>query len=196
LLVGSRWEAAELKSVFDRSPVPMVTVDDQRRYVNVNRAARLVFRLTEAELREHAVDDFTPPESLGMLDEVWARLLDVGSVAGRYPVAGPDGANFDVVYYAVANALPGLHLGAFAPAGWPEDELGGPDGGPEVRTVTPRERQVLQLAAEGLSGPAIASRLVVSRGTVKTHFEHVYEKLGVRDRAAAVARALRLGLID
>jgi two-component system nitrate/nitrite response regulator NarL len=54
---------------------------------------------------------------------------------------------------------------------------------------------VLNMAAEGNSGPAIASRLTLSPGTVKTHFENIYEKLGVSDRAAAVAHALRVGLI-
>jgi two-component system, NarL family, nitrate/nitrite response regulator NarL len=62
--------------------------------------------------------------------------------------------------------------------------------------LTPREEQVLQMTAEGLSAPDIAKRLVVSRGTVKTHFQNIYDKLEVRDRAAAVARVLRLGFID
>jgi PAS domain S-box-containing protein len=62
--------------------------------------------------------------------------------------------------------------------------------------LTDRELQVLQLAARGLSGPAIAERLMVSPTTVKTHFEHIYKKLRVSDRAGAVAHALREGLID
>jgi two-component system nitrate/nitrite response regulator NarL len=65
-----------------------------------------------------------------------------------------------------------------------------------ARVLTPREVEVLQLATEGLTGRGIAERLMLSPSTVKTHFEHVYEKLGVTDRAAAVARALRTGLID
>ena len=63
------------------------------------------------------------------------------------------------------------------------------------RTLSEREIEVLRLAAEGASGPAIAEQLVLSPATVKTHFEHIYEKLGVGDRAAAVAYALRSGLI-
>lgn len=62
--------------------------------------------------------------------------------------------------------------------------------------LTARELEVLQLAAEGFRGRAIAERLVVSPATVKSHFEHIYSKLGVADRAAAVATGLRQGLID
>jgi PAS domain S-box-containing protein len=64
------------------------------------------------------------------------------------------------------------------------------------RRLTPRELEVLRLAAEGNTGPQIAEQLIVSPGTVKTHFEHIYEKLGVGDRAAAVAFGLRSGLIQ
>jgi DNA-binding CsgD family transcriptional regulator len=64
------------------------------------------------------------------------------------------------------------------------------------RTLSPRELEVLRLAAEGRSGPEIARHLVVSPSTIKTHFEHIYEKLGVGDRAGAVAYALRAGLIE
>jgi two-component system nitrate/nitrite response regulator NarL len=54
---------------------------------------------------------------------------------------------------------------------------------------------VLTLAAEGLSGPRIAERLVLSPSTIKTHLENIYEKLGVADRSAAVAIAVRTGLV-
>jgi len=64
------------------------------------------------------------------------------------------------------------------------------------RTLSPRELEVLRLAAEGRSGPEIARHLVVSPSTVKTHFEHIYAKLGVGDRAGAVAYAMRAGMID
>ena len=61
--------------------------------------------------------------------------------------------------------------------------------------MTPRQLEVLQLASEGLSGRAIAEQLVISRATVKTHFENIYASLGVSDRAAAVAVVMRVGLI-
>ena len=62
--------------------------------------------------------------------------------------------------------------------------------------LTERESQVLRLIADGLSGPEIGERLYISSSTVKTHVKSVLEKLGVSDRAAAVAEAMRRGLID
>ena len=61
--------------------------------------------------------------------------------------------------------------------------------------LTKRELEILRLAAEGLSAPEIADRLVVSVTTVKTHLQHVYAKLEVSDRTAAVAQAMRRGLL-
>jgi DNA-binding CsgD family transcriptional regulator len=63
------------------------------------------------------------------------------------------------------------------------------------RRLSERELEVLTLAAVGNTGPQIAEQLAVSPATIKTHFEHIYEKLGVGDRAAAVAHGLRTGLI-
>jgi DNA-binding CsgD family transcriptional regulator len=62
--------------------------------------------------------------------------------------------------------------------------------------LTPREVQVLQLAARALSATAIAAEMQVSPATVKRHFEDAYARLGVSDRAAAVAVAMRQGLIS
>jgi ATP/maltotriose-dependent transcriptional regulator MalT len=55
---------------------------------------------------------------------------------------------------------------------------------------------VLQLAADDLSAPGIAQELRLSPATVNTHFGHIYVKLDVNSRAGAVAKAMRLGLIQ
>lgn len=62
--------------------------------------------------------------------------------------------------------------------------------------LTAREREILVLMADGLSAPAIGERLYLSPATVKTHMGHMYEKLGVSDRAACVAEAMRRGLLE
>jgi DNA-binding CsgD family transcriptional regulator/PAS domain-containing protein len=62
--------------------------------------------------------------------------------------------------------------------------------------LTPRELQILQLAALGNAAPQIAKSLFIGASTVKTHMENMYRKLGVSDRAAAVATGLRLGIIN
>jgi len=63
-------------------------------------------------------------------------------------------------------------------------------------TFTQRQIQVLRLMARGLSNKQIGERLFVSERTVKAYVSSIFEKLGVAKRAAAVASALRLGLID
>jgi two-component system nitrate/nitrite response regulator NarL len=62
--------------------------------------------------------------------------------------------------------------------------------------LTDREAQILRLIASGKSLPAIAKELFLGVTTVKSHTQHLYAKLEVSDRAAAVAEAMRRGLIE
>lgn len=67
---------------------------------------------------------------------------------------------------------------------------------PDAPVLSEREMQVLQGFARGLSIPQVAAELYLGASTVKTHTQRLYEKLGVSDRAAAVAEAMRRGLLD
>jgi two-component system nitrate/nitrite response regulator NarL len=62
--------------------------------------------------------------------------------------------------------------------------------------MTQREREMLALIAEGLSAPQIGLALQLSTATVKTQLQHIYGKLGVSERAAAVAEGMRRGLLE
>ena len=66
----------------------------------------------------------------------------------------------------------------------------------ERPALTPREHEILVLTANGHSAPDIGKQLHLSQSTVKTHLKSLYEKLGVSDRAAAVAESMRRGLLE
>jgi LuxR family maltose regulon positive regulatory protein len=65
-----------------------------------------------------------------------------------------------------------------------------------IEPLSERELEVLQLIAEGLSRQEIASQLILSLNTVKTHARNVYSKLGVNNQMQAVGKARGLGLLD
>jgi DNA-binding NarL/FixJ family response regulator len=67
------------------------------------------------------------------------------------------------------------------------------DRGPDA--LSPREIEVLRLVADGATNHVAARQLLISETTIKTHLLHIYTKLGVRDRASAVATAYKRGLL-
>jgi DNA-binding CsgD family transcriptional regulator len=72
------------------------------------------------------------------------------------------------------------------------------DGNPEAQAalgISPREREVLELLAAGLSNKEIAARLHLSPHTVKTHVARLFEKLGAHRRTEALLKARELGLL-
>jgi two-component system, NarL family, response regulator LiaR len=78
----------------------------------------------------------------------------------------------------------------------PEAEGAGRRGEAErIEALTPREIEVLTLLSQGQTNPQIAQNLMVSRGTVKIHVQHIISKLGVSDRTQAAVRAIEAGII-
>ena len=105
---------------------------------------------------------------------------EAASIAEARSTTGPD---VDAFLVAPDEAAPATRPG-------PVDRLEVPD-----EPLTPRELDVLELVAEGLSNKAIAGRLGISDQTVKFHVASICAKLGVANRTEAVRRALRRGLI-
>jgi DNA-binding NarL/FixJ family response regulator len=69
------------------------------------------------------------------------------------------------------------------------------DVGPRLKELTQRELEVLRLVGRGLSNDEIAAQLVIGEGTVKTHVGRIFDKLAVRDRAAAIVLAFDSGVV-
>lgn len=67
--------------------------------------------------------------------------------------------------------------------------------GPPLPALSGRETEILELIAKGLSNPEAAGVLGLSRATVRTHLEHIYEKLEVTNRTEAVAEGIRRGIV-
>jgi DNA-binding CsgD family transcriptional regulator len=194
-VLAARGEARKLKRIFERSPVPMVMVDAERQHVEANRPARLWFRLSLEEMRTYVIDDLAPPDQVEVFEREWARQLETGCVAGQHLGVKPE--RVTIVYCALADVLPGRHVIVYAPD-WPEDELDiiEDDGPDPSASLTPREIEVLKLAAAGTGIRELSEELGLTSSTTRTHLKHIYAKLGVHNRTAAVTTAMRLGLID
>ncbi|MBO9520746.1 MAG: response regulator transcription factor [Nocardioidaceae bacterium] len=120
-------------------------------------------------------------------DEQIFAAMDAGASA----FVGKDAPSTEVIAAARHAAVSPL---SFTCAGLPEAMMR------RMSSTTPRlsdrERQVLDLLADGLGVAAISAKLYISESTAKTHIAKVYEKLGAANRAQALVAAMRAGLID
>jgi len=139
-----------------------------------------VLILTTFDMDEYVYDALRAGASGFLLKDVTAeRLFD----AVRVIAAG------DAL---LAPSVTRRLIGEFARHG-PRDAAAGHSR--ELGALTPRETEVLRLIAGGLSNAEIASRLVVTEETVKTHVSRILGKLGLRDRTQAVVAAYESGLV-
>jgi PAS domain S-box-containing protein len=173
----------------------LLLVDDARRYVSVNQPAAALLGAPPEVVVGRRMEHYTPPDGLAVLERFWAALERAGELEGRGLLVREDGSQRMIEFRAHWGFAPGRHLVALREVRPPALPIVTSDD-QSVPRLTPRERQVLQLAAEGRSTREIADLLILSPGTVKTHLHHIYTNLGARDRASAVATAIRLSLIS
>ena len=196
--IGASASDRSLRLLCETALEALVVVDDDRRYVYVNESATKLFGAPADELVGRRVGDFTPPELLPAFERIWADFERNGAMHGPYEMARGDGSRVLIEYRGLRNFSPGRHLLAAVEIAAPQVQVAGvrvtmrQDGA----SLTTREREVLQLATQGHSTHEIAELLFLSSATVKTHFQRAYAKLGVGDRASAVAECLRRGLIE
>lgn len=159
-----------------REKAPAVVVVDLR------LAGRSGVHLAEALVREHP--------SMGIL--LYTGAADAGALhqALAAPVLGvllkaatPEELIVAIEHVARGSRYVDVNLRAIA------------DGPPEAAKLSTREREVLQLLANGLSGEAVAEALFLSGDTVRTHVRNAVAKLGAHSRAHAIAIALKTGEI-
>jgi DNA-binding CsgD family transcriptional regulator len=185
------------RAVFENVPEPVVLLDDNRRYVDANRAARKFVGMSKVDFHRRRLDDLTPAEYHGGLDEMWEGFLRSGVMQGVYPLVLGNGLERSVQFRAMAHIIPGRHVCTFRLADSEDQrsELRVEAPSP-ARNLTAREREVLTLLARGSSAEAIAEYAVLSPETVRTHIRNAMEHAGARTRAHLVAVALRDGLIE
>jgi DNA-binding NarL/FixJ family response regulator len=137
-----------------------------------------VLILTTFDLDEYVFDSLTAGASGFLLKDVPPEQL----IAGIRSVAAGDALLAPAVTRRLIDEF--VQAGRRRPAG-PPAELG---------ELTPRELEVLQLVAQGLSNAEISAALIVEETTVKTHVSRLLAKLGLRDRVQAVVLAYESGL--
>jgi PAS domain S-box-containing protein len=172
--------------IFETVFETFLVVDHQRRFLRINAPAIEMLGAPAEAILGSRIDDFTAPEHHPLMESLWAELVREGRLTGGYEILRGDGKRSVVDFRARSDFDAGQYLIVARPAA--------PDQ--QSALLTPREREVLQLAADGRTLRDIAEQLFVAEQTVKTHFENIHAKLGVRSRAAAVAAALRCGLIE
>jgi DNA-binding NarL/FixJ family response regulator len=98
----------------------------------------------------------------------------------------------------VEDVIAAARQAASAPTSFTANDLAGAMRrrmlGPQVR-LTPRENEILQHLADGVSVAVLAQRLYISQSTAKTHMSKLYDKLGAQNRTQAIMSAVRLGLV-
>ena len=177
----------------DAAPLAALRVRDELRRRLLEKALATA---PEAEadvlVLELRAGEAVPPDAASF-DGVLLVLSDDPLLAADTVLAGvlPAAATERQVAAAVAAVAEGLVVRTPAL----RDTTGFAARDPSARPLlTPREVEVLALVGQGMSNKAIARRLAISAHTVKYHLEAIFAKLGVRSRAEAVTRGLRLGV--
>jgi PAS domain S-box-containing protein len=189
--------------VLDRVDLAVIATDAVGVITTWNSRAETLYGWSRDEAcGQHIIELMMPPASRRAAESVLATLQrgdpwqgpfrlrrkDASTVTAfvkNSPILGDDGAMIGVVGVSIEIGDPDLAEAVRAVAAV---DRGAPSR--RVRTLSPREREVLGLLARGLTGEQIAERLVLSPETIRTHIRNAREKLGASTRVEAVTMAL------
>ena len=173
----------------------MALLDDDRRHVEVNGSYLQLLGFPRAALVGHPVYEFITGGPM-LTARQWHAVLRLQQFVGVAEFRREDGARMTAEFAGHPESVTGRRLVlvvVIQATRWPRTPTRrGPAA--EVRNLTPRELEVVELVALGLSGPEIGVELHLAHNTVRTHIRNAMSKLDARSRAQLVARALGEGL--
>ena len=182
-------------TAFKRSRNAMVLLDDQRRIVDINGAYVRLLGHGREDSVGRPMWHFVVGGPYHTAEE-WQAALARRNFTGVADLHCADGTTVTVQWGASAEPIGSGHLVlvvALSTSRWGRyfRRSETPDGG----TLTPREREIVRLIADGSTGREIADELHLSHDTVRTHIRNAMAKTGARSRAHLVAKALGEGLV-
>jgi PAS domain S-box-containing protein len=188
---GLFWEA------FKRSRNAMALVDDRRHHVDVNGAYLQLIGYRRDELLRLPIYDFIVDGPAASARE-WREALERPRFSGVVDVIRADGARLTVEFAGHPEVVTGRRfvlvvVSSVSRRRRRRDDMDGASASPAA--LTPRELDVVELIAVGLSGSEIAEELHLAHNTVRTHVRNAMRKAGARSRAQLVAKALGEGMV-
>ena len=172
----------------------LLVVDDNCICVEASLGASRLLGAGRNDVVGRELGELLEPASRERLTARWPIARGAGGRLGSFALSPPAAVEVDAT--VTHDLLPGRHLVALEAATEavvsPTRRFSAP---PPGRAPTAREREILDLLADGATDDQIAKRLKLSPATVQTHVRNAKSKLGARTRAQAVALALHRGLI-
>jgi PAS domain S-box-containing protein len=182
-------------SAFKASRNAMVLLDEQRRHVEVNGAYVELLGYPRDELIGRPVYEFVDGGPL-LTAEEWRATIARREFGGETGLVCADGSTVTVQYAGHTEVVTGerrVLFVALSTSRWGGHPRYDADRTTPTTTLSPREREIVQLVAAGETGPEIAEQLHISDATVRTHVRNAMTKLGARSRAQLVAKAMGEG---
>jgi PAS domain S-box-containing protein len=184
------------RNTFEQAAVGIAHVSPDGRWLRVNQKLCEIVGYTREELLGRTFQDITHSDDLGKdlehLDKMLAGEIDSYSVEKRYVKKDYSQVWVSLTVSLVRNLSgdPNYFISVL------EDITGRKQAEMLLRSLTPREVEIIRLLARGRTNREIANDVMFSVSTVKNHVQHIIAKLGVSDRTQAAVRAVELGLIE